>query len=172
MPALAEIEGIGAVYQQKLQDAGVESVEALLERGASPAGRKQVAAASGALLLEWVNHADLFRIHGVGSEDADLLEAAGVDAVPELAQRDAGNLADTMAHLNEGQAPRSSRAVGDTGAGPGRRGQGPPTDGHASTRTRGPGGRLGCPPVPLDAPSRGLHAADARAGGRDVLTPL
>ncbi|HEY7618777.1 MAG TPA: DUF4332 domain-containing protein [Solirubrobacteraceae bacterium] len=104
MTALAEIEGIGAAYQQKLQDAGVASVEALLERGASPAGRKQVAEASGVsstLVLEWVNHADLFRIHGVGSEYADLLEASGVDSVPELAQRDAGNLAGRMAQVNE-----------------------------------------------------------------------
>jgi hypothetical protein len=37
----------------------------------------------------------------VGSEYADLLEASGVDSVPELAQRDAGNLAGRMAQVNE-----------------------------------------------------------------------
>ena len=32
------------------------------------------------------------RIKGVGEEYSDLLEAAGVDTVPELAQRNAANL--------------------------------------------------------------------------------
>jgi predicted flap endonuclease-1-like 5' DNA nuclease len=48
-----------------------------------------------------VNHADLMRIKGVGSEYADLLEAAGVDSVPELAQRNAANLAATLGNVNE-----------------------------------------------------------------------
>lgn len=39
-----------------------------------------------------VNHCDLFRIKGVGEEYADLLEAAGVDTVPKLAQRNPTNL--------------------------------------------------------------------------------
>ena len=38
---------------------------------------------------------------GVGSEYADLLEAAGIDSVPELAQRNAANLAEKLASVNE-----------------------------------------------------------------------
>ena len=45
--------------------------------------------------------ADLFRIKGVGEEYADLLEAAGVDTVPELAQRNAENLHKKLAEVNE-----------------------------------------------------------------------
>jgi predicted flap endonuclease-1-like 5' DNA nuclease len=104
MTALAEIEGIGAVYQEKLQGAGVGSVEALLEQGATRDGRQKLAAASGVsdtLVLEWVNHADLFRVKGVGSEYADLLEEAGVDSVPELAQRNPANLAAALNEANE-----------------------------------------------------------------------
>ncbi len=52
-------------------------------------------------MLEWVNHADLYRIKGVGSEYADLLEEAGVDSVPELAQRNAANLTAALAAANE-----------------------------------------------------------------------
>ena len=52
------------------------------------------------LILEWVNHVDLFRIKGVGEEYADLLEEAGVDTVVELAQRKAGNLMGKMAEVN------------------------------------------------------------------------
>ena len=54
-----------------------------------------------ALILKFVNHADLCRIKGVGGEYSELLEAAGVDTVPELAQRNAANLTAAMAKVNE-----------------------------------------------------------------------
>jgi len=95
MTKLTYIEGIGEVYAQKLKDVGIRSIEHFLEQGCTPAGRKQIAEKSGVsekLILEWINHCDLFRIKGVGEEYADLLEAAGVDTVPELAQRNPANL--------------------------------------------------------------------------------
>lgn len=104
MAKLVEIEGIGAAYAAKLKAAGVGTTGALLEKGATPKGRKQIAEAckiSDALILQWVNHVDLFRIKGVGSEYSDLLEAAGVDTVPELAQRKAENLFEKMIAVNE-----------------------------------------------------------------------
>jgi predicted flap endonuclease-1-like 5' DNA nuclease len=103
MAKLLDIEGVGEVYAQKLKAAGVGTTEALLKQGASPKGRKQIAEKSGiseTLILEWVNHVDLFRIKGVGEEYADLLEEAGVDTVPELAQRNASNLLEKMAEVN------------------------------------------------------------------------
>jgi predicted flap endonuclease-1-like 5' DNA nuclease len=94
-----EVEGIGATYAAKLADAGVSTTEALLDRGGKPSGRKSLedgTGISGKLLLEWVNHVDLMRIKGVGSEYSDLLEAAGVDSPAELANRNAANLAITF----------------------------------------------------------------------------
>ena len=41
------------------------------------------------------------RISGIGSEFSELLEAAGVDTVKELRNRNAGNLAAKMAEVNE-----------------------------------------------------------------------
>jgi len=99
---IEEIEGVGATQAAKLKTAGVSSTEALLEQGAKPSGRKSLAEATGIsakLLLEWVNHADLMRIKGVGSEYSDLLEAAGVDSPAELAGRSAANLAITFQEL-------------------------------------------------------------------------
>jgi hypothetical protein len=52
-------------------------------------------------LLKWVNHADLFRIRGIGSEYSDLLEAAGVDTVPELRQRNAAALHEALVRTNQ-----------------------------------------------------------------------
>ena len=103
MTKLVDIEGIGPVYAAKLQEAGVGSAEALLDQGATPNGRKDIAEKSGisdGLILEWVNHVDLYRIRGVGSEYADLLEEAGVDTVPELAQRNPDHLLEKMTAVN------------------------------------------------------------------------
>ena len=104
MASLVEVEGIGETYAQKLKDAGISTTQALLEKGASPQGRRKIAEKAGisdALVLRWVNHVDLFRISGVGEEYADLLEIAGVDTVPELAQRNPENLYQKMAAVNQ-----------------------------------------------------------------------
>jgi len=104
MANLLMIEGVGEVYAQKLKEAGVKSTDALLQMGSTPKGRKDIAAKSGIsekLILEWVNHVDLFRIKGVGEEYADLLEEAGVDTVVELATRNPENLVVKMAEVNQ-----------------------------------------------------------------------
>ena len=96
---IEEVEGIGPVYAEKLGGAGITTTDDLLEQGAKPGGRDRIAEATGigdSLILQWVNHVDLMRIDGVGSEYSDLLEAAGVDSPPELARRNAGNLATTI----------------------------------------------------------------------------
>ena len=103
MASLEKIEGIGPVYLQKLASAGYKTVEGLLKAGASPSGRNQIAEETGiskTLVLEWVNHADLWRIKGVSEEYSDLLEEAGVDTVVELAQRNAENLYEKMVETN------------------------------------------------------------------------
>ena len=104
MANLVEVEGIGEAYAKKLAAAGIKTTDALLAKGATPEGRKEIAVKTGIsakMILEWVNHVDLFRIKGVGQEYADLLEAAGVDTVPELAQRKPENLVEKMAEVNK-----------------------------------------------------------------------
>ena len=96
---IVDVEGIGPMHAASLTSAGVSTTEQLLERGAKASGRQALADATGIspmLILEWVNHADLYRINGVGSEYSDLLEAAGVDSPAELALRNAANLAITF----------------------------------------------------------------------------
>jgi predicted flap endonuclease-1-like 5' DNA nuclease len=100
---IIEIEGVGEVFAAKLSAAGVETVEALLQQGGTPAGRKAIAEKTGITandILEWVNRADLMRIKGVGSEFSDLLEQAGVDTVRELATRNPANLHAKMEQVN------------------------------------------------------------------------
>ena len=54
-----------------------------------------------ARVLRWVNHADLIRVVGIGPEYAELLEASGVDSVPELAQRNVENLVTALTETND-----------------------------------------------------------------------
>ena len=99
---IEEVEGIGAGHAGKLAEAGVTSTDDLLERGGKPSGRAALEASTGishSKILEWVNHVDLMRIKGVGSEYSDLLEAAGVDSPAELAGRNAANLATTFGEV-------------------------------------------------------------------------
>lgn len=107
-----EIEGIGAKYAERLQAAGIKTTDDLLSACGSRKGRDDVATQTGcsaSQLLKWANMADPMRISGVGEEYSELLEAAGVDTVKELATRNAENLAAKMKEVNE--AKKLTRAV-------------------------------------------------------------
>lgn len=102
--SITSIEGIGPVYGQRLGNLGIRSVSGLLLRGATRKARKELAEASGieeSKILSFVNMADLFRIKGVCSQFAELLQTAGVDTVKELSTRNPENLFRTLAETNE-----------------------------------------------------------------------
>lgn len=104
MSTLSTIEGIGEAYCRKLENAGIHTVDHLLEFGSSVKGRKEIAKKAGIsekLVLNWVNRADLIRIKGIGNQYADLLEAAGVDSVPSLARRNPENLMLKLQEVND-----------------------------------------------------------------------
>ncbi|WP_436795408.1 DUF4332 domain-containing protein [Actinospongicola halichondriae] len=106
MATISAIEGIGPKYRKILQGAGVRTCEALLDNGATRKGRKTLADLTklgDKRILEWVNRADLMRVKGVSTQYSDLLEAAGVDTVKELKNRNAENLAAAMEKVNSGR---------------------------------------------------------------------
>ena len=120
MAKISEVEGIGPSYAEKLQSAGIKTTDDLLEHCKSSKGRQEIADSTGIsekLVLRWTNQADLFRIKGVGEEYAELLEAAGVDTVPELSQRNPANLCSKMSEVNEEKKltrqPPSEKQVSD-----------------------------------------------------------
>ncbi|WP_296754619.1 DUF4332 domain-containing protein [Thiobacillus sp.] len=101
---IEDIEGIGPVLGEKFRAAGVKDTDSLLQNALTAAQRKTLAEKTGlteARILKFANMADLYRISGVGSEYSELLEAAGVDTVPELAQRNAANLVQAMTAVNQ-----------------------------------------------------------------------
>lgn len=100
---IAAIEGIGDKYAHKLKTVGVRTTSTLLERAKDAKGRKELAAAAQieeSLILKWANMADLMRIKGVGEEYSELLEAAGVDTVKELRNRNVANLTKALLEAN------------------------------------------------------------------------
>ena len=101
---IIDIQGIGPAYAEKLSAAGITTVDQLLEMGNTAKARKsleETTGINGSLILTWVNHADLFRVKGIGPQFAELLEAAGVDTVKELGHRVAANLVAKMTEVNE-----------------------------------------------------------------------
>lgn len=101
---IIDIEGIGEIYAQKLMNTGIDTVDDLLKRCAKAYDREKLSAETGIpvkLILKWTNHADLFRIDGIGPQFAELLEASGVDTVKELRHRKAENLAAKITEVNE-----------------------------------------------------------------------
>lgn len=101
--SIESIEGIGPKTGETFRSAGICTVEDLLNKGAAKSSRRELATATGiaeSKILRCVNMADLFRINGVASQYAELLESAGVDTVKELKHRNAENLAKKMAEVN------------------------------------------------------------------------
>ena len=100
---IEDIEGIGPAYGSKLAEVGITNTNAFLKICCDRKGRKKIAEQTGisdALILKWTNHADLMRISGIGPQFSELLEAAGVDTVKELRNRNAENLTAKMKEVN------------------------------------------------------------------------
>lgn len=101
---IAEIEGIGERYTLTLEMAGIRTTDDLLHRASSARKRDQLSDETGIspkLILKWANHADLFRIKGIASQFAELLEAAGVDTIKEFRHRVAANLQPRLVEIND-----------------------------------------------------------------------
>lgn len=104
--ALEDVKGMTAAYAKALRTAGVENTDAFLDAAKTPASRKKLAAdtkISYDAVLGLANRADLMRVSGIGEKYGDLLEMAGVDSVPELAQRNPENLRKALEDANEKQ---------------------------------------------------------------------
>jgi uncharacterized membrane protein/predicted flap endonuclease-1-like 5' DNA nuclease len=105
-------EGVDAVFvaldvdedeRAALSETGLDKPSSLLVMGATPQGRRELADETGIdeeTVLSGVKKMDLMRIDGVGVVFSQLLMAAGVETVPDLARRNPANLAEKMAEVN------------------------------------------------------------------------
>ena len=100
---IQQVEGIGPKYAEILGNGGITTTDELLKSGATRAARRRIASTVGlneSLILRWVNMCDLFRVSGVAGQYAELLHAAGVDTVSELATRNPENLKEQLVRAN------------------------------------------------------------------------
>ncbi len=91
--------GIDPEDARKLRSLGITAPLLLLKKGATPQGRQSIASALGIpemQVLKWVNSIDLLRIKGLTIEDAQMLNAAGVDILVEMATRDPESLLEKL----------------------------------------------------------------------------
>lgn len=101
--SLLDIKGINTKIADVLKKNNVKTAIDLLNEGATDEGRSAISKRTKfkkTQILEWVNRADLMRIGGIGKKYSDLLEEAGVDTVPELAQRNSENLNSKLSEIN------------------------------------------------------------------------
>ena len=100
---LQTVEGIGPARSATLAAIGIATKQALLDRGATQAGRAEIAGQSKInekLITSWVSAIDLSRVRGVGAQYGELLQAAGVATVGDLAQQDATSLHERLLAVN------------------------------------------------------------------------
>lgn len=100
---IEDVQGIGPVFGEKLRDAGVTDTEGLLASCQTRSQRAFLSTATGlseGQILKFANMADLYRISGVGQQFSELLEASGVDTIPDLASRNSTSLTETLTAVN------------------------------------------------------------------------
>ena len=100
---ISDIEGMSAFAASKLKSLGIRTTDALLEAARNVRGRKALSSRTGIseqALLEWANVSDYMRIPGMGKAKVNLMRAAGVTTVRELAHRNPARLAQNMKEVN------------------------------------------------------------------------
>jgi len=100
---ISKIEGMTAFSASKLKTLGIRTTDALLEAARTVKGRKLLAAKTGISeqqFLEWANVSDYMRIPGMGRAKVELVRAAGVTTVRELALRNPARLAQNIRDVN------------------------------------------------------------------------
>jgi hypothetical protein len=103
---VAEIKGMDAGLQAKLEAQGITHTHHLLEHHRDPHKRTALLHHLGiqsAQLTDQATRADMMRLKGVAREMANLLEECGVDSCKELQHRTAENLYKKLKETNDAQ---------------------------------------------------------------------
>lgn len=100
---LKTVEGIGPARSAALASIGITSTTVLLERGATKAGRAEIASKTKInekFIDSWVSAVDLGRVSGIGPQYGELLQADGVATVGDLAKQNANSLRSELVTVN------------------------------------------------------------------------
>ena len=106
MTRLSGARGIAPEQLDLLKKQGITTSDDLLKRGAAFEGRDALAAQTGITeltLTRLVGCAELERINGITWDSATLLQAAGVESVPELVLSEPDKLLTRLVEANQAQ---------------------------------------------------------------------
>jgi hypothetical protein len=101
--SICELDALNPGLSKILKALKIRTTDKLLELAKTPKGRRDLASKTGIdakEILRIANMADRMRVRGIGRENAELLEAAGVDTVRELKYRNPANLAAAITEAN------------------------------------------------------------------------
>gem|GEM_PF-853145 len=113
---VGDVEGIGPIFAARLAEAGVRDTSDLLDAARTSEGREALAKAlktSPPTVLAWAQQADLMRVDGVGPQYSELLRAADVHGVSDLAAADSAELTRRLEVANTKGRKRISGRVPD-----------------------------------------------------------
>jgi predicted flap endonuclease-1-like 5' DNA nuclease len=100
---LHKLYGVEPTLENKLKERGIKDSEDLLKQCRSSEELSQLAEVTGIeprVLAQLVHRADLARIRGIGEAYTQLLEAAGVSTLGDLAARCPEDLRDQFTRIN------------------------------------------------------------------------
>lgn len=89
-----DVEGIGPIFAQKLQDAGVRTTDRLCYEDAEKLAARIGTEAK--RVYTWQHMAELMKVSGIGPQYAEALARAGIEGIQELKKRSASALADQI----------------------------------------------------------------------------
>lgn len=104
MSQISQLEELGKENIDRLETAGINSIDRLLERSSTPRGRKELSDLTGIsrdTLQKWLQHLDLSRIEGLSPRELSLLEAAGVNNILELSRQDPQEFIGKLQEIND-----------------------------------------------------------------------
>jgi predicted flap endonuclease-1-like 5' DNA nuclease len=103
MAKIGEIEGIGPAFQEKLENVGIATTEALLDDCRTAKQRASLAEKADIQpkrLMSFVSRADFMRIKGVGRQFSELLQNVDIHTVGQLAMASADSVNEAMTKVN------------------------------------------------------------------------
>lgn len=105
MAQIRDLRGLTPEHIDKLERAGVQTTDDLLDRCCEPQGRDQISHSTGIPAEDLKNMAqreELHKIRGLNTGEYDsLLEASGIRTVNDLSQQEGMNLYNSIRRLNE-----------------------------------------------------------------------
>jgi hypothetical protein len=113
-PSIAALDRVPPEMTVRLEASAIKTPQAFLTRAGNTTGRRELALllnVSDGEIAQWMNIAALSQLKGMGTVNANLLNQAGIEDIPSLAEQDPATLYGKLLSLTHGEpssAPREA----------------------------------------------------------------